>query len=523
MLAVTRRSVVAMKIGQRMLVPVLALAALASTSVAVASTGQPSSDAIAWGPCPAAPAGLPVDPKQTCGTLKVPLDYRHPNARTIDIAVSRIPAGDPAKRRGILMLNPGGPGGEGLDLPSEFAQLAPGTVLDEYDRIGFDPRGVGRSTPVTCGLTAAETMPNLPYPDADGSIAANVAFARSAARRCAARGGGVLPFITTANTARDMDRIRQALGETRTSYWGGSYGSYLGAVYASLFPGRTDRMVLDSAVDPDQIWYDEFRQQSAGMAKRFPDAAGYAADNSATVGLGSTTGQVTKAYLMLATRLDTRPQAIPGSTTKLTGNLLRFITFNLLYQDAAIPPLAQAWHAAADVADGKATAEDAGLLRQILEKVSPAATTSPGVPADNGVAAAYAVVCDDASWPGNAELYARNVAVDRKAYPLSGGAPANVWPCAFWRNKPVEPPVAVTDHGPRNVLILQNERDPATPLSSARGMRRALGSRAALVTVDAGGHGVYGMHGAGACADDLANAFLTGGTLPDRDVHCPVP
>ncbi|MBF8184437.1 alpha/beta fold hydrolase [Nonomuraea sp. K274] len=484
---------------------VAALALVLPVAYAPAATGDTSPDRpgpIVWGDCPAAPAGMEIDPKQRCGTLKVPHNHRDPRGRTIEIAVSRIPAADPARRRGALLLNPGGPGGEGLHLPSEFGRRTSGAVRDVYDLIGFDPRGVGRSTPVTCGLTAGEMVPNTPHPDADGSIRTSVAFARSAAARCAARSGDLLPFITTAATARDMDLIRRALGERRISYYGGSYGTYLGAVYASLFPKRADRVVLDSAVDPDRIWYDEFRGQSAGMAKRFPDAARHAAENHATIGLGDTARQVTAAYLALGKRLDAKPVRIPGSPTMLTGNVLRFITFNLLYQDAALTPLAQSWRAAADLAAGKGTAEQAELLKLVLAKLSP--VTSPGVPTDNTVAAAYAVVCGDARWPKSVAAYAKNVAADLAAYPLSGGSPAGIWPCAFWKAAPVEPPVAVTGHGPRGILILQNERDPATSLASGRGMREALGARAALVTVDAGGHGVYGLHGKGACADKVA-------------------
>jgi pimeloyl-ACP methyl ester carboxylesterase len=500
-----------------------ALVAVTSLPSAFAAVERPGHDAIVWGPCPPRAADAPVDPAQTCGTLTVPLDYRHPRGRTIDIAVSRVPASDPAKRRGILLLNPGGPGGEGLNLAGDFAQQAAPQVLAAYDRIGFDPRGVGHSSPVTCDLSAAEMLPNLPYPDRHGSIKDNVAFARSAADRCARHSGDLLPFITTANTARDMDRIRQALGEQKASYYGGSYGTYLGAVYASLFADRTDRVVLDSAVDPDQVWYDEFRGQSAGAAKRFPDAARYAAANAATIGFGHTAQEVTTAYLALAEHLDAKPVAIPGSPTVLDGNLLRFITFNLLYQDAAVPPLAQAWRGAADLADGTATVDDISLLTLILEKLTPSLGTSPGVPADNAVAAAYAVACGDARWPRDVKLYQRNVLADRRTFPLTGGAAANIWPCAFWKTAPAEQPVVVTKHGPRNVMILQNERDPATPLASAIGMRQALGGRAVLVSVDAGGHGVYGLQGNGSCADNAANAFLTGGNLPAGDVHCPAP
>ncbi|MDN3354929.1 alpha/beta hydrolase [Actinomadura sp. DC4] len=484
------------------------------------ATAADRTRAIVWGACPAPPAGTQVDPRQTCGTLSVPLDYRHPGGRQITLAVSRIPAADPAKRRGVMLLNPGGPGGEGLNTPSAFGGLASEPVLAAYDRIGVDPRGVGRSNPVTCGLSASEIMPPYPYPAADGSIEGDVAFARSAAARCTAASGDVLPFITTANTARDMDRIRQALGERRISYWGGSYGTYLGAAYASLFPRRTDRMVLDSAVDPARVWYGEFRLQSKGIAIRFPDAARYAADRDGEVGFGSTPKAVTTSYLALAARLDARPATIPGTSTVLSGNLFRYLTTALLSQDAAFPQLAQTWHAVADLAAGHARAEEAGALQQTLAMVDPSGGTSPGVPADNAVAAAYAIACDDVRWPRDVREYAHNVAEDRASFPLSAGAPANIWPCAFWPTAPVEPAVTISGHGPRDILILQNERDPSTALDSGRGMHKALGARSALVTVDAGGHGVYGMQGPQACATKAADAFLLDGTMPRQDVHC---
>ncbi|WP_305785900.1 alpha/beta fold hydrolase [Symbioplanes lichenis] len=477
-----------------------------TTAVAAAATGtvlalpgaEAATTAVHWGACPVTPA----DPRQECGTVRVPLDYRHPAGRQISLAVSRIPAADPAKRRGVLLVNPGGPGGEGLT----FRLAGSKAVLDAYDQIGFDPRGVGHSAPVTCGFTAEEMLPPQPYPAADGSIARNVTFARSAAARCEARSGDLLPHVTTANTARDLDRIRAALGEAKISYYGLSYGTYLGAAYASMFPARTDRIVLDSAVDPARVWYDSFRLQSQGIADRFPDAASYAAARGV---LGTTPAAVTRAYLALASRLDT-------ATAGLSGNVFRSASTALLSQDAALPYLTDFWTAAAALADGTATPEQSSTIQQILGMISLAANTSPGVPADNALAAAYAVVCGDVRWPRDIRTYARNVAADRKAHPLSAGAPANIWPCAFWPD-PIEPPVAVTGHGPRNVLILQNLRDPNTPLAGGRGMRKALGERAALVTANAGGHGAYGT---AACATAAADTFLAAGHLPARDRTC---
>ncbi|RKH78225.1 hypothetical protein D7Y21_36085 [Corallococcus sp. AB045] len=143
--------------------------------------------------------------------------------------------------------------------------------------------------------------------------------------------------------------------------------------------------------------------------------------------------------------------------------------------------------------------------------------TEAGVPGDNQTAVFLSLTCGDVNWPTDIEHYRMTTAVDRAAHPLTAGMPANIWPCAFWMT-PMEPPVPVSDQGPRNILLLQNRRDNATPWESGLGMRKALGSRAAWVGVEAGGHYAYGQ--GTSCVDDVFNAFLENGTLPQEDVHC---
>ena len=208
---------------------------------------------ITWGACPALAEGASRDPRLTCATVKVPLDYRNPGGGEIGVAVSKLPAAESGDRRGVLLLNPGGPASPGLDTPGAVAPTLPPSVPAAYDLIGFDPRGVGHSTPQSCGLDDPSLAGLFPYPAADGSITANVDHARTDAERCATNAGKELRHFTTANTARDMDRIRMGLGEEKISYWGQSYGTYLGAVYASLFPDRADRVVLEGNVDPTKV------------------------------------------------------------------------------------------------------------------------------------------------------------------------------------------------------------------------------------------------------------------------------
>jgi pimeloyl-ACP methyl ester carboxylesterase len=308
----------------------------------------------------------------------VPLDYQHPDGKTITIEASEIATAKPGKKRGYLLLNPGGPALEGLNMPAAMAPTLPASVLDSYDLIGFDPRGVGASTPMSCGLSESFAV-GFPYPAADGSIKQNIASAQAVAKDCA-KTGDELQYFTTANTARDMDRVRIALGAAKISYWGQSYGTYLGAVYTSLFPRHTGRMVLEGAVDPGKVWQQQIGLWNQGMNDRFPDAAKLAAANNATLGLGSTTAQVTRTFLALAARLDQKAAAIPGANLSLSGTLLREMTYELLLHNTTLADLTRFWKAADDLAAGKPTAADAAALQQGL-----ADTSSPGeagVPAD---------------------------------------------------------------------------------------------------------------------------------------------
>ncbi|GAA2494694.1 alpha/beta hydrolase [Streptomyces longisporus] len=469
---------------------------------------------ITWGECPAPAQGQTRDARLICGTLEVPLDYQNPGGTKIDVAVSRLSTAKPGKRRGVLLLNPGGPALGGLDMPESMASTLPKSVLDRYDLIGFDPRGVEHSTPQSCGLKDPSVSGLFPYPAADGSITKNVALAEADARQCADKVGKNLRYYNTANTARDMDRIRQALGEKKLSYWGQSYGTYLGAVYRSLFKGHTDRMVLEGNVDPTKVWADQVADTwGKGMADRFPDAARVAAAQDSTLKLGTNVAQVTHTYLALADRLDRAPVTIAGTSVSLDGALLRNMTYALLLHNDTLPVLAKFWKAAADLTGGSTTAADTAVLKEVFADTPP----SPGIPTDNQATMFMALTCGDAEWPHDVHGYAVRTVADREKWPLTAGMPANIWACAYW-DKPAEATVKVTPGGPRNTLILQNRRDNATPWESGVGLHKALGGGSAFVGVDNGGHYVYDE--GSACADKATVGFLTTGHLPGRDVYC---
>ena len=237
--------------GIALVLPLLVPTTVIVTAVAPLPVAVVAASDIAWQPCVTDPL-----PTQECAELAVPLDYDEPDGASITLAVAQVPATDQANRIGSLFLNPGGPGGSGvMALPQQYAAL-PEVLQERFDIVGFDPRGIGESAPVRCFDSIAEQMtflyfgemPQVPVgPEEEG------AWERAAeelAQRCDERNAETLAHLSTANVARDMDRLRQAVGDEKLNYLGTSYGTYLGATYANLFPDRIRAMVLDGVINP---------------------------------------------------------------------------------------------------------------------------------------------------------------------------------------------------------------------------------------------------------------------------------
>ncbi|MFI0980169.1 alpha/beta hydrolase [Streptomyces sp. NPDC021093] len=455
-----------------------------------------------------------------CATFKVPLDYGDPGGRKTDIAISRLKAGSAKERRGVLLLNPGGPGGPGLDLPVSGGVALPREVKGQYDLIGFDPRGVGQSSPIGCGLTADEQDLERPY--RAKAFAKDVKWARTVAEKCQAEEGDRLRHLTTRNTARDMDVIRAVLGEKKISYLGFSYGTYLGAVYAQLFPGRTDRFVLDSAADPAGYGRGMFRAMAERAEPAFARWTEWTARRHATYGLGRTPAEVRRTFWDLVAQADRTPIDYGGKL--LTGDAVRAqrATFSHAQKAAAwvagLKKTAEGKKAAEGKEAGEAGKPDpSGAPEQVPAVQAPVRPEfARDVPPDNETAGAWAVLCADTrtSWPRDPQQYRRDAIRDKARYPLSGDFESNVKPCAFW--KPGSVPRTTVANSLR-ALIVQNEWDPATPLAGGQAMHRALrGSR--MVTV-AGGEG-HIVNGTNACADRSTTVYLTTGRLPAKDLTC---
>jgi pimeloyl-ACP methyl ester carboxylesterase len=441
-----------------------------------------------------------------CGTVSVPLDYARPRGKHIRLTVSRVRASGPkARRQGALVYNPGGPGASGMTFPEYAAEDAFRKTAAAYDFVGYAPRGVGRSAPVSCQRPAAfaKAPTSSPQHPSAAFKRAMVARARAYARGCLRRTGAVLRHITTLNNARDLDVLRAALGEKRLTFVGASYGTYYGAVYATLFPRHVRRMVFDSVVNPGpwQIWYRNNLDQSVAFERRWADWCRWAARHHAVYHLGRTPARVLAAYRKAARRLARRPAGGRVGTGELRDAFVR-----AGYNDAYWDPSARAL---------------AAYLRGNSRPLIALAASESGDPAadENGNAVYTAVECNDGPWPR------RWASWDRENTALARRAPFETWdnvamnlPCAYWPLGHDTPLDVTARPGLPPVLLLAAERDAATPYAGAKELWRRL-PRASLVTErKAGTHGLWG--GPNACVNRKVDTYLLTGRTPGRTAYC---
>ncbi|NBE52831.1 alpha/beta fold hydrolase [Streptomyces sp. YC537] len=454
-----------------------------------------------FGDCPDSVPEPPAPDRVECGTLDVPLDRADPDGRRIRLAVSRVPAsGTPAERRGILLVNPGGPGGSGLPYAVTKRAKLPASVRRAYDVIGFDPRGTGRSGPADCGAMGGlfEQPAADPVPVGERAERAYLDSLDRLAADCARGVGEALPHLSTTATAHDMDAVRAALGEPRTSFLGVSYGSYLGAAYAAEFPHRVGRMVLDSVVGPWD-WYDFDVRQSRQLLRQRAVFFTWAARHASRFDLGSTPADVRAAYERTRRNLAARPQQGFGAAE------FDRAVYRALGRTERWAPLADGIRAY--LRDG-----DAAGLRPAEPFDNPASRTFE--------AANRTVKCADGPGPSAARVRA-DLRRIRHADPLPVLTGMEASACAFWRHRPEERTRLGSPAAPP-VLLVASEHDPVTPIEGAHRLRHRLpGSR--LVTLhDDYSHGVFASRG-NACVDEATAAYLVDGQTPAADVHCTGP
>ncbi|MFI7500006.1 alpha/beta hydrolase [Streptomyces sp. NPDC049687] len=434
-------------------------------------------------------------PTLQCATLKVPLDHDARGGERITLALSRVP--HTAKTyQGPLLVNPGGPGGRGLSLAGFVASALPKSVAAQYDVIGFDPRGVGRSTP------ALDCRPGHFTPARPDSLPATAALeranlrrARSFAAACGKKYARVLPHMDTISAVRDMDAIRAATGAPKLNYFGYSYGTYLGAVYAKLYPQRVRRLVLDSIVDPTGVWYDDNLTQDVAFNDRHRALMAWIARYDKTYRLGTDPVKVEARWYAMRAALARRPADGKVGAAELEDTFLPGGYYNGYW-----PHLAKAF--AAYVRD-----RNADPLVQAYENF--AAVDASG---DNGYSVYTSVQCRDASWPGDWDAWrSDNWAAYRKAPFMTWN---NAWynaPCAFWPVRSRGPVNIMNDKLPP-ALLFQATNDAATPYEGGAMVHALLHGSSFVIEQGGGNHGIT-LSG-NSCLDKHLASYLADGTVP---------
>lgn len=469
----------------RRLLPV-ALSLLAIVLVVTPARAQ----RVVWAPCPGALAAL------ECTTLSVPLDYARPDQGAIAVVVSRRQAADSAHRKGVLLINPGGPGGSGLSMPRYVADHTP--LGQYYDLVGFDPRGVGASTALRC-LTPA-VLASLDSRPSDEEFAGWAAQARENEDACQRAGGGLRPFIDTRDTARDMDQIRAALGVSKISYLGYSYGTYLGAVYGTLFPDRLNLSVLDSSVHPEWIWRQQFLAQATAYRSDVDAWASWVGDRNGAFGLGVGRAAVLATVEQLAVVLAKSPVG-KFNRTSLDGAVGEGARYRPLWSDLA--QVLVAVRKGNDPSAADAVGAGMALAQRGLDVMQ------------SGV---FDTVTCEAEWPSDPSTYYQDMRTYRGEYPYGFGvlraAPTT---CTYRSFKPAEAPVALGRGGYPVGVVVQAEGDTQTAYAGGPAMAARL--RDNLITVtDEGAHGEYGSN---PCVTEKVNRYLIEGVLPDSSSQCP--
>ena len=502
--------------------------------LAIAACLAPRSDAavrvpeLSWAPCPDQ-SGF------ECATAAVPRDYRNPDGATIRLAVIRHPAADPSRRVGTLFLNPGGPGAAKALLPVVFSVL-PEELQEGFDVITWDPRGFGESTSVQCFASQAAEDRFLAgvgqagdtFPVGPAEMARWIKRYASFGRHCERRDGGLLRHMSTAESAKDLNLLRRAVGSEQLNYYGNSYGTLLGATYANMFPGRVRTMVLGSNTNPT-AWVARKRGASKGRASFLPTFLRQHSDLGARKTLN--------AFLDLCGRTEKAQCAFSAGSPHAT----RAKFAKLLARLRQAPSRTKPSYATlvSTVGAGLYGVGDWGQIAEMLQSVwtdrsasraslsrnvpVPLPPTGPAPARGSSTGANYdsfgqflGVVCGESPNPGPAAFPRIAARAAARSGPMAGGWTWLAEPCATWPATAAARYTGPWDRRTANpIMVIGITHDPATPYQGAVAMSKLL-ARARLLTVDGYGHGTFGQ----SCTFPYLTNYLIDETLPPRGTRC---
>jgi pimeloyl-ACP methyl ester carboxylesterase len=444
-----------------------------------------------------------------CAELAVPIDYDRIKTGTFKISVLRYAAQDPNRRIGSIVINPGGPGASGVDYAYNAEYIFDPELTDRFDIVGFDPRGVARSAPITC-FNDAETDANYSSdskPDNEAEFQSAIAETKKFVQKCLNKNEHLTAF-STANAARDMDILREALGEKKLNYMGKSYGTYLGALYASLFPNNIGRVVLDGAVDPTISNFEQTKTQAVGFDNALQ---AFIADciQRSSCPLPNNQKAATDKLLSIwqAAATDPLPVKNKNEKRKVSESLLVLGTASALYDSyEGWPELRKAI--------GEAVNGYADTYLGLADMYS--GRQADGTYASNEFDSGAIIDCLDFGDDRTTGQLQRDAVAISAAAPVFGPYIAlSGLTCKFFTTPP---PVQVAKTKTNaTIMIIGTTGDPATPYAWAKGLSRLL-TNSQLLTYVGDGHTAQGR--GNACIDEAVDAFYLDGTLPAKDLRC---
>ena len=487
-------------------------AALPSPSLSPSELGSPSGDEtttaadlkryyeqnVSWERCRS---------DKECATIKVPLDYAKPDGETIELSLLKVPAESKRQRVGSLVVNPGGPGASGINYAAQTSTFFGNELRQAFDIIGFDPRGVGASTPVQClsDDELDEFVATDPDPDNAEEIRQGDELLAQFGQGCVDESGALASHMSTVEAAKDIDIIRAVVGDKKLSYFGASYGTFLGATYAELFPKRVGRMVLDGAIDPSLSMEQLNLEQAKGFETALRAYVGYCVDGGDCV-LGDSVDAGTARIRKFLDDVEAKPLPAGDGRELTVGNAVLGI-WAPLYNEGNWPILDSALKTAFD---GNGS---------VLMALSDAYTSrGPSGYVDNSLEALYAVNCLDHDDSIPADEVPARIAEFEEAAPTFGAIFAfGLSSCSQWPIHTGRVPEPIHAAGAAPILVVGTTRDPATPMRWAEALADQLES-GILVRRDGDGH--TGYRAGNQCVDDTVESYLVSGKVPKADVSC---
>lgn len=444
--------------------------------------------------------------RDQCTQLTVPLDYDHPEGKAIRLAVLKVPA--QGKREGSLVVNPGGPGGSGVQYASAGSLQFGSQLSNAFDIVGFDPRGVGQSDPLECIDTSQLDALIAFDPDPDTAAERNEMdrLIHGFGQGCLDHSGALARHMSTVEVARDMDVLRAALGERKLDYLGASYGTLIGATYANLFPGHVGRFVLDGAIDPSLSNEQLTLAQGHGFETALRAYVKDCVDGGGCF-LGNTVDQGVARIQSFLAEVEKTPLPT-GDDRRLTEGLAMIGIWMPLY-------VKEYW---GQLTTGLKQAMDDGSGSVLLGLADLYTSRGPSGYSDNSMEALYAVNClDHDDYIPTSEVPSHFKEFE-KASPTFGRAFAfGLSTCANWPVRSGQHTVALRAAGAPPIVVVGTTRDPATPYAWARALANQLES-GQLITRDGDGH--TGFQRGNSCVDDAVEQWLIDGTVPKPDLHC---